>query len=150
PGTNPPGRTLSDMARAGTSRRAPPVRTALTDGAHGGRARRASMKTRHVFSTPDLATAQAAMDAAREAGVAFHTTRAPGMFGLYFREGPVRSFADAMASDTQRFNRFFHGMLERGVYLAPSAFEAGFVSSAHGEAEIAQTIEAARAAFAAL
>ncbi|MGO4261933.1 glutamate-1-semialdehyde 2,1-aminomutase [Lysobacter sp. TAB13] len=88
--------------------------------------------------------------AAREAGVAFHTTRAPGMFGLYFREGPVRSFADAMASDTQRFNRFFHGMLERGVYLAPSAFEAGFVSSAHGEAEIAQTIEAARAAFAAL
>ncbi len=88
--------------------------------------------------------------AARDAGVAFHTTRAPGMFGLYFREGPVQSFADAMASDTQRFNRFFHGMLDRGVYLAPSAFEAGFVSSAHGEAEIAQTLEAARGAFAAL
>jgi len=88
--------------------------------------------------------------AAREAGIAFHTTRAPGMFGLYFREGPVESFADAMGSDTQRFNRFFHGMLERGVYLAPSAFEAGFMSSAHGEAEIAQTIEAARATFATL
>ena len=88
--------------------------------------------------------------AAREAGVAFHTTRAPGMFGLYFREGPVETFEDAKASDTARFNRFFHGMLERGVYLAPSAFEAGFVSSAHGEAEIAYTLEAARAAFAAL
>lgn len=88
--------------------------------------------------------------AAREVGVAFHTVRAPGMFGLYFREGPVESFADALASDTQRFNRFFHGMLERGVYLAPSAFEAGFVSSAHGEDEIAHTLEAARASFAAL
>ncbi|QQQ00396.1 glutamate-1-semialdehyde 2,1-aminomutase [Lysobacter enzymogenes] len=88
--------------------------------------------------------------AAREAGVAFHTTRAPGMFGLYFREGPVETFDDAKASDTAKFNRFFHAMLERGVYLAPSAFEAGFVSSAHGEAEIAQTLEAARAAFAAL
>ncbi|MGH8084743.1 MAG: glutamate-1-semialdehyde 2,1-aminomutase [Lysobacter sp.] len=85
--------------------------------------------------------------AAREAGIAFHTTRAPGMFGLYFREGPVESFADAMGSDAAKFGRFFHAMLERGVYLAPSAFEAGFMSSAHGEAEIAHTIEAARAAF---
>src|SRR3970282_2466464 len=74
--------------------------------------------------------------AAREAGVAFHTTRAPGMFGLYFRDGPIESFADAMGSDAARFARFFHAMLERGVYLAPSAFEAGFISSAHGEAEI--------------
>ncbi|HEY5613186.1 MAG TPA: glutamate-1-semialdehyde 2,1-aminomutase [Lysobacter sp.] len=85
--------------------------------------------------------------AAREAGVAFHTTRAPGMFGLYFRDGPVETFAEAMASDTARFNRFFHAMLERGVYFAPSAFEAGFLSSAHGEAEIAATIAAAREAF---
>jgi len=86
--------------------------------------------------------------AAREAGVAFTTTRAPGMFGLYFREGPVETFEEAKASDTARFNRFFHGMLERGVYLAPSAFEAGFMSSAHGDAEIAHTVEAARASFA--
>jgi len=86
--------------------------------------------------------------AAREAGVAFTTTRAPGMFGLYFREGPVETFEDAKASDTARFNRFFHGMLDRGVYLAPSAFEAGFMSSAHGDAEIAHTVEAARASFA--
>ena len=85
---------------------------------------------------------------ARDAGVAFHTVRAPGMFGLYFRDGPVETFEDAKASDTARFNRFFHAMLERGVYLAPSAFEAGFLSSAHGEAEIAQTISAAREAFA--
>jgi glutamate-1-semialdehyde 2,1-aminomutase len=88
--------------------------------------------------------------AAREAGIAFHTTRVPGMFGLYFREGPVETFADALASDTARFNRFFHAMLERGVYLAPSAFEAGFVSGAHGEAEIEQTIAAAHEAFATL
>ncbi|KGM50920.1 glutamate-1-semialdehyde aminotransferase [Lysobacter concretionis Ko07 = DSM 16239] len=86
--------------------------------------------------------------AAREAGVAFHTTRAPGMFGLYFREGPVESFADALGSDAAKFGRFFHAMLERGVYLAPSAFEAGFMSSAHSEADIAATVDAARAAFA--
>lgn len=86
--------------------------------------------------------------AAREAGVAFCTTRAPGMFGLYFREAPVETFEDAKASDAARFNRFFHAMLRRGVYLAPSAFEAGFVSSAHGEAEIAHTLAAAREAFA--
>ena len=86
--------------------------------------------------------------AARDAGIAFTTTRVPGMFGLYFREGPVETFEDAKASDTARFNRFFHAMLERGVYLAPSAFEAGFVSSAHGETEIAQTVAAAREAFA--
>lgn len=85
--------------------------------------------------------------AAREAGVAFHTVRAPGMFGLYFRDGPVETFAEAMASDAARFSRFFHAMLERGVYFAPSAFEAGFLSSAHGEAEIAATIAAAREAF---
>ena len=86
--------------------------------------------------------------AARDAGVTFHTVRAPGMFGLYFREGPIKTFEDAKGSDSARFNRFFHAMLERGVYLAPSAFEAGFVSSAHGKAEIAATVEAARAAFA--
>ena len=86
--------------------------------------------------------------AARDAGVTFHTVRAPGMFGLYFREGPIETFEDAKGSDSARFNRFFHAMLERGVYLAPSAFEAGFVSSAPGEAEIAATVEAARAAFA--
>jgi glutamate-1-semialdehyde 2,1-aminomutase len=86
--------------------------------------------------------------AAREAGVPFATTRSCAMFGLYFRAGPVASYADAMASDVAAFRRFFHAMLERGVYLAPSAFEAGFLSSAHGDAEIDATLEAARGAFA--
>ena len=86
--------------------------------------------------------------AAREAGVVFHTVRAPAMFGLYFCDGPVHDFEDAKRSDAGRFNRFFHAMLERGVYLAPSAFEAGFLSSAHGQAEIEATVAAAREAFA--
>ncbi|MGH8029919.1 MAG: glutamate-1-semialdehyde 2,1-aminomutase [Arenimonas sp.] len=86
--------------------------------------------------------------AARAAGVAFTTVRSCAMFGLYFREGPVRSYADAMGSDVAMFRRFFHAMLERGVYLAPSAFEAGFLSSAHGDAELALTLDAAKAAFA--
>jgi glutamate-1-semialdehyde 2,1-aminomutase len=55
-----------------------------------------------------------------------------------------------MASDKERFNRFFHAMLDRGVYMAPSAFEAGFVSAAHGETELEQTFEAARGAFSSL
>ena len=86
-------------------------------------------------------------DAAREANVPFSTQRVGGMFGMFFSEETVDTFAQAVACDTARFNRFFHAMLERGVYLAPSAFEAGFMSSAHGDAEIAATIAAARAAF---
>ncbi|MDG6348130.1 glutamate-1-semialdehyde 2,1-aminomutase [Luteimonas sp. 8-5] len=86
--------------------------------------------------------------AARDAGIAFTTNRVGGMFGLFFSsEAKVDTYAQAMACDSAAFNRFFHAMLERGVYLAPSAFEAGFVSSAHGDAEIAATIEAAREAF---
>ena len=86
--------------------------------------------------------------AADAAGVAFTTTGVCAMFGLYFREGPIKGYADALASDSARFNRFFHGMLERGVYFAPSAFEAGFLSSMHGETEIAHTLAAAREVFA--
>lgn len=86
--------------------------------------------------------------AASNVGIDFHTTRSAGMFGLYFRHGPIESFDDAMGSDAAQFARFFHAMLARGVYLAPSAFEAGFISSAHGEDEITATISAAREAFA--
>ena len=86
--------------------------------------------------------------AADAAGVAFTTTGVCAMFGLYFRQGPINGYADALASDSARFNRFFHGMLQRGVYFAPSAFEAGFLSSMHGEAEIAHTLAAAREVFA--
>ena len=88
--------------------------------------------------------------AAKDAGVPFSTQRVGGMFGMFFSADKVDTYAGALACDTAAFNRFFHEMLDRGVFLAPSAFEAGFVSSAHDDAVIAQTIEAARAAFHAL
>ena len=72
------------------------------------------------------------------------------MFGLFFRATPPASFAEVMQCDRDAFNRFFHAMLERGVYLAPSAYEAGFVSSAHTPADLEATFAAARAAFATL
>ena len=88
--------------------------------------------------------------AARDAGVAFTTQRVGGMFGMFFTNEIVDTFAQAMSCDSAAFNRFFHAMLERGVYLAPSAYEAGFMSSAHDDEAIAQTIDAARGAFAAI
>jgi glutamate-1-semialdehyde 2,1-aminomutase len=81
---------------------------------------------------------------ARDAGVPFSAQSVGSMFGLYFRAEVPRSFAEVMTCDKERFNAFFHAMLDRGVYLAPSAFEAGFVSAAHGEAEIEATLAAAR------
>ena len=85
--------------------------------------------------------------AARATGVAFSTNRVCGMFGLYFSGEHVETYAQAMASDRTRFNRFFHAMLARGVYFAPSAYEAGFMSIAHDDAVIDATIEAATEAF---
>jgi glutamate-1-semialdehyde 2,1-aminomutase len=70
------------------------------------------------------------------------------MFGLYFRASAPTSYSEVMQCDSEAFNRFFHAMLAEGVYLAPSAFEAGFVSSAHGRVEIDKTEAAARKAFA--
>jgi len=87
--------------------------------------------------------------AAREAGVPFVGDSEGGMFGFFFADTLPQNYTSVMATDKERFNRFFHAMLERGVYLAPALYEAGFVSSAHGEADIAATLEAARAAFAA-
>lgn len=84
-------------------------------------------------------------DAAREAGVPVRFNRCGSMFCAYFTAAPVHNLADAMTSDRARFARYFHGMLERGVFLAPSQFEAGFLSTAHTEADIRQTIDAARA-----
>jgi len=90
-------------------------------------------------------------DAASDAGIPLATEHAGGMFGFVFTDsGPVRSFAQVAAADVDRFKLFFHGMLAEGVYFAPSAFEAGFVSAAHGDAEIEQTIAAARKVMAAL
>lgn len=81
----------------------------------------------------------------------FMTQRAGGMFGLFFTDQPqVRNFAEATACDLERFNRFFHSMLKQGVYLAPSAYEASFVSSVHGDKELQATLAAAEQAFAQL
>ncbi len=85
--------------------------------------------------------------AAREAGVAVTTNRVGAMFGLFFTDQTVTSYAQATACDTAAFNRFFHAMLERGVFLAPSAYEAGFLSSAHDAAVVEATVAAARQAF---
>ncbi len=86
--------------------------------------------------------------AARDAGVPFTTTRVGAMFGMFFTDAAtVDTYAQAVACDTAAFNRFFHAMLDRGVFLAPSAFEAGFVSSAHDAEVVAATLEAARSAF---
>jgi glutamate-1-semialdehyde 2,1-aminomutase len=86
-------------------------------------------------------------DVAKEAGVSFSAQSVGGMFGVYFSEKCPVSYAEVMQSDKEAFNRFFHVMLDEGVYLAPSAFEAGFVSAAHGEVEIANTLQAARRAL---
>ena len=94
---------------------------------------------------------QGLQDRADAAGVPFVTTQVGGMFGLYFSGADdIVTFADVMASDADRFKRFFHLMLEGGVYLAPSAFEAGFTSIAHGETELKITLDAAERAFARL
>ena len=87
------------------------------------------------------------LECANEAGLPFSANHVCGMFGLFFTSGRVDTFDQATACDTAAFKRFFHAMLERGVYFAPSAFEAGFMSSAHSGQDIAETLEAARAAF---
>jgi glutamate-1-semialdehyde 2,1-aminomutase len=84
---------------------------------------------------------------AAEAGVELTTAAVGGMFGFFFHPGPVVSFEDAKKSNGERFRIFFHAMLEAGVYLAPSAYEAGFVSLAHRARELDATLEAARRAF---
>ncbi|HXQ31675.1 MAG TPA: glutamate-1-semialdehyde 2,1-aminomutase [Steroidobacteraceae bacterium] len=103
---------------------------------------------RLAAATAELVTGFAA--AARAAGVPLATNHVCGMFGLFFTDRPaVTTYAEATRCDVERFKRFFHAMLKEGVYLAPSAFEVGFVSAAHGPAEIDATLAAARRAFAA-
>lgn len=87
---------------------------------------------------------------AREAGIPVYQTRAGSMACLFFHDGLITNYAEATASDTKRYARFFWGMLERGVYLAPSQFEAAFMSSVHTERDIDQTLTAAREVFATL
>jgi len=94
---------------------------------------------------------QGLADAARAANIPFATNHVCGMFGLFFsKEAQVQSYAQVMHCDVERFKKFFHGMLDEGIYLAPSAFEAGFVSIAHSAADIDATVAAARRVFATL
>ena len=102
------------------------------------------------LSTRTRALTEGLAAAAGKAGVAFATQSVGGMFGIYFAAQRPGSYAEVMRCDKEAFNRFFHRMLEAGVYLAPSAFEAGFVSAAHSEADIAETVRLAGDAFAAL
>ena len=99
------------------------------------------------WSSLDAATERLAnglAEAARAANIALSVENQGGMFGFVFTDaGPVRSFAEVSAADVERFKRFFHGMLDEGVYFAPSAYEAGFVSAAHSEADIEATLAAA-------
>jgi glutamate-1-semialdehyde 2,1-aminomutase len=86
--------------------------------------------------------------AAQAADIAFTTNHVCGMFGLFFTGAPrVQRFSEVMACDVERFKRFFHGMLDAGIYLAPSAFEAGFMSAAHSNEDIEATVEAAKRVF---
>lgn len=93
---------------------------------------------------------QGLSEAAKAAGIPFSADSVGAMFGLYFAASVPGSYAEMMACDKNRFNAFFHAMLELGIYLAPSAFEAGFVSAQHDDAVIGATLDAARKAFATL
>jgi glutamate-1-semialdehyde 2,1-aminomutase len=120
----------------------------------------AGITTLELVSTPGfhqkLAAATDALirglsDSAQRAGIPLATNHVCGMFGLFFTaERNVDSYAKVMACDVERFKRFFHGMLAEGVYFAPSAYEAGFMSAAHTEAEIDATIAAAARVFTSL
>ena len=85
--------------------------------------------------------------AARKCNIPLRVAHIGSMFCCYFTDGEVRNLEDAKRSDTKRFAKFFHGMLGKGIYLAPSQFEAGFVSLAHGQVEISRTLDAVREVF---
>ncbi|MBK1703092.1 glutamate-1-semialdehyde 2,1-aminomutase [Halochromatium glycolicum] len=120
----------------------------------------AGLKTLELISEPGFHDRVAAQterltqgmeERARAAGIPLTTNHSGAMFGIFFTDaGPVTDYAGATACDQDTFRRFFHAMLEEGVYLAPSAFEAGFVSGAHGDDEISATLDAAEKTFQAL
>ncbi|MCK5667741.1 MAG: aminotransferase class III-fold pyridoxal phosphate-dependent enzyme, partial [Gammaproteobacteria bacterium] len=117
----------------------------------------AGLTTLNLISAPNFykqltATTLSLVDglqkSAGAAGIPFTTNAVGGMFGLFFSEAEsISSFDQVMNCNQERFNLFFHGMLEKGIYLAPSAFEAGFVSSAHSENDIEETITIAEQVF---
>jgi glutamate-1-semialdehyde 2,1-aminomutase len=87
------------------------------------------------------------VESAARRGVPFTADAAGSMWGFFFRAEPVRSFADAKTADAERFRRFFHAALDRGVYLAPSPFEAAFMSAAHSDDDVATALERLDAAM---
>ena len=103
-----------------------------------------------ALETKAARLAEGLESAARDAGVPVYATRVGSMMCLFFTDGEVHSMADARTCDLDRFGRYFSGMLDRGIYLAPSQFEAAFVSAAHTDDDIDRTIAAARAALAGL
>jgi glutamate-1-semialdehyde 2,1-aminomutase len=117
----------------------------------------AGLKTLELITQPgfyDALTAkttrllQGLQAAADQAGVPFTTNPVGGMFGLFFsQEKTISRFSQVMACDVERFKQFFHAMLDKGIYLAPSAFEAGFVSAAHTDEDLRVTVEAAENIF---
>ena len=120
----------------------------------------AGLKTLELLDTPDFYTKLSAVtrelvdgfkSIADARGIPLAVEQAGGMFGFVFSDEPeVRTFEQVAAADIDRFKAFFHGMLDRGIYLAPSAFEAGFVSAAHGPEEIGKTLDAAEAVMGSL
>ncbi len=100
-----------------------------------------------ALSATTNSLAEGLVQAARGAGVAFSADSLGGMFGIYFSARAPRTHGEVMACERERFNSFFHAMLDEGIYLAPSAFEAGFVSAAHSAADIAATLAAAQRVF---
>ncbi len=120
----------------------------------------AGLKTLELLDTPDFYTKLSAVtrelvdgfkSIADARGIPLAVEQAGGMFGFVFSDEPeVRTFEQVAAADIDRFKAFFHGMLDRGIYLAPSAFEAGFVSAAHGPEEIGSTLDAAEAVMGSL
>lgn len=116
----------------------------------------AGLKTLELIQAPDFHVKLAAQTtklvdglkaAAKDANVIFNAQSVGGMFGLYFCEKCPSSFHEMMQSNKEHFNKFFHSMLDSGIYLGPSAFEAGFVSAAHTDEDINLTIKAAEQAF---
>ena len=116
----------------------------------------AGMKTLELIQQPNFfenlsrttkALVDGLIDSAKASNIEFSAQSVGGMFGFYFSSQPPESFDDVMLSDREKFNKFFHLMLEQGIYFGPSAFEAGFVSSAHTDDDINQTIQAAMTSF---
>jgi len=116
----------------------------------------AGMKTLELIQKPNFfenltkntkSLVDGLIEAARTNNVEFSAQSVGGMFGFYFSAQPPESFGEVMVSDREKFNKFFHLMLDQGIYFGPSAFEAGFVSSAHSMDDINQTIKAAEISF---